>query len=89
MGQVMLNLVSNAVKFTPQDKVTLSLSSRLQNQKDCIEIKVVDSGIGMDKTVMDKLFSRFSQADDSITRKYGGTGLGLSITQSLVHLMKG
>ncbi|MBJ2135549.1 PAS domain-containing protein [Paraglaciecola chathamensis] len=90
VGQVMLNIVSNAVKFTAQGKVTLSLSSQQQAPSDNrIVIEVADTGIGMDKKAMDKLFSRFSQADDSITRKYGGTGLGLSITQSLVHLMGG
>jgi PAS domain S-box-containing protein len=89
VGQVLLNLVSNAVKFTTQGKVTLSLSSQQQASSDSIVIELTDTGIGMDKKAMDKLFSRFSQADDSITRKYGGTGLGLSITQSLVHLMEG
>jgi PAS domain S-box-containing protein len=89
VGQVMLNVVSNAIKFTPQGKITLSLSSQQQASSDSIVIEVADTGIGMDKKTMDTLFSRFSQADDSITRKYGGTGLGMSITQSLVHLMDG
>jgi PAS domain S-box-containing protein len=89
VGQVLLNLVSNAVKFTAQGKVTLSLSSQQQASSDSIVIELTDTGIGMDKKAMDTLFSRFSQADDSITRKYGGTGLGMSITQSLVHLMDG
>jgi PAS domain S-box-containing protein len=88
VGQVMLNLTSNAVKFTEQGKVTLSLSLQ-QSSTDTLVIEVLDTGIGMDKKAMDNLFSRFSQADDSTTRKYGGTGLGLSITQSLVHLMGG
>jgi len=89
VGQVMLNLISNALKFTAQGKLTLSLSLQQQASSDSIVIEVADTGIGMDKNAIDKLFSRFSQADSSITRKYGGTGLGLSITQSLVHLMKG
>jgi len=89
LGQVMLNLVSNAIKFTEQGKVTLSLSSKQQTSISNIVIEIADTGIGMDSKTLDKVFSRFSQADDSITRKYGGTGLGMSITQSLVHLMKG
>jgi PAS domain S-box-containing protein len=89
VGQVMLNVVSNAIKFTPQGKVTLSLSLQQQASSDSMVIEVADTGIGMDKKAIDTLFSRFSQADDSITRNYGGTGLGMSITQSLVHLMKG
>jgi signal transduction histidine kinase/CheY-like chemotaxis protein len=89
IGQVILNLVSNAIKFTAQGKVTLSLSSKQQTSISNIVIEIVDTGIGMDSKTIDKVFSRFSQADDSITRKYGGTGLGMSITQSLVHLMKG
>jgi PAS domain S-box-containing protein len=89
VGQVMLNLVSNAIKFTPQGKVTLSLSSQQQASSESIVIEIADTGIGMDNKAMDTLFSRFSQADDSITRKYGGTGIGMSITQTLVHLMEG
>lgn len=89
VGQVMLNLISNALKFTAQGKVTLSLSSQQQASNDIIVIEIADTGIGIDKKAMDKLFLRFSQADQSITRKYGGTGLGLPITQSLVHLMEG
>ena len=89
VGQVMLNLVSNAIKFTPQGKVTLSLSSQQQASSESIVIEIADTGIGMDNKAMDTLFSRFSQADNSITRKYGGTGIGMSITQSLVHLMEG
>jgi PAS domain S-box-containing protein len=86
VGQVILNLVSNAVKFTNEGKVTLTL---FLTQKNDIAIEVCDTGIGMDKTFIDKVFSRFSQADVTITRKYGGTGLGMSITQSLVDLMGG
>ena len=89
VSQVMLNLVSNAVKFTEKGKVTLSVSSQYDASKDNILIEIADTGIGIDKNTMDKLFVRFSQADDSITRKYGGTGLGMSITQSLVNLMGG
>lgn len=89
VGQVMLNLLSNAIKFTEQGKVTLSLSLKQQASSHNILIEIVDTGIGMDKKTLDKLFLRFSQADDSVTRKYGGTGLGMSITQSLVHLMEG
>jgi len=86
VGQVILNVVSNAVKFTPEGKVMLALS---ETSNASILIEVRDTGIGMDKALVDKLFSRFSQADETITRRFGGTGLGLSITQSLVATMGG
>ena len=86
ISQIILNLVSNAIKFTPQDgKIECSVDY-LDNS---LVIKISDNGIGMSKETQDKIFKPFQQADGSTTRKYGGTGLGLSITQSLVELMHG
>ncbi|CAH9065985.1 Sensor histidine kinase RcsC [Pseudoalteromonas holothuriae] len=85
--QVLLNLVSNAVKFTSQGKVEVLF--REQEDSEYLVIHVIDTGIGMSRDVIDKLFHRFEQADKSTTRKYGGTGLGLAITYSLVNMMRG
>lgn len=86
VGQVIRNIASNAVKFTSKGKIILSLSLATNNS---ISIEVLDTGIGIEKDFIDKLFFRFSQADKTITRRFGGTGLGLSITQSLVDMMGG
>lgn len=90
LTQILNNLVSNAVKFTEQGYVgvEISLNTRID---DVVELffMVVDTGIGLSPEDKDKLFKSFSQADASITRKYGGTGLGLSITKELVNMMHG
>lgn len=90
LTQVLNNLVSNAVKFTEQGYVGIevSLNTRID---DVVELffMVVDTGIGLSPEDKGKLFKSFSQADASITRKYGGTGLGLSITKELVNMMHG
>lgn len=90
LTQILNNLVSNAVKFTSQGYVGIEVIKNMQIQ-DEIELffMVVDTGIGLSPEDKDKLFKSFSQADSSITRKYGGTGLGLSITKDLVNMMKG
>ena len=92
LAQVITNLISNAIKFTP-DKGDIFLSVRRLEGKDekfCIlEICVTDTGIGIPKDMQDKLFQSFVQVDSSIARKYGGTGLGLSISQKIVELMHG
>ncbi|SFV69749.1 Transcriptional regulator [hydrothermal vent metagenome] len=86
INQIILNLISNAVKFTPSNgEVKHSVSYK----DGFIIIKVKDNGIGMSKKVQDKIFKPFVQADGSTTREYGGTGLGLSITQTLVAMMDG
>jgi len=97
IGQILLNLTSNAIKFTPpngQMLVTIDIVKEWQDKdtklKKCIlKGSVKDSGIGMSPEVLSKLFKAFSQADTSTTRKFGGTGLGLVITQKLVDLMNG
>ncbi len=90
LNQVLVNLCSNAVKFTEKGEIVVR--SRLMetvNGKAKIEFSVTDTGIGMTPEQMTKLFNSFSQADSSTTRKYGGTGLGLSISRRLVEMMGG
>ncbi len=90
LTQILNNLVSNAVKFTEQGYVGIEITLNTKID-DVIELffMVVDTGIGLSPEDKDKLFKSFSQADASITRKYGGTGLGLSITKELVGMMHG
>jgi len=90
LGQVLMNLASNAVKFTEKGEIIISvtLEERLQNELT-FRFSVRDSGIGLQQDQIQTLFSAFSQADDSITRKYGGTGLGLAICKQLTELMGG
>ena len=87
--QVMLNLVSNAVKFTEKGSVNIYLSEIQYHEKQAISFEVVDTGMGMSEEAQTRLFDRFSQADNSTTRKFGGTGLGMSITLSLIRMMGG
>ena len=93
LGQILINLTNNAIKFTEQGEVivAVSLQEKDTSQPECIwlEFSVQDSGIGISAEQMDKLFQPFIQAEDSITRRYGGTGLGLSICKRLVELMEG
>ncbi len=90
LGQVLINLTNNAVKFTEKGEIVLGCSL-LAADSDEAELKfyVKDTGIGMTKEHLAKLFEAFSQADSSTTRKYGGTGLGLFISESLVEMMNG
>ena len=85
MKQILMNLLSNAIKFTEQGSVTLSLA----REGDYLKFQVADTGVGMDREQLDRLFGAFEQADSSTTRKYGGTGLGLIITRRMVELMGG
>ncbi|MEC9260368.1 MAG: ATP-binding protein [Pseudomonadota bacterium] len=87
--QILLNLVSNAVKFTHKGGVRVELLSSPQTENPWLQLNVSDTGIGMSEDVQQLIFERFAQADSSTTRKYGGTGLGMSITISLVNLMEG
>jgi signal transduction histidine kinase/HPt (histidine-containing phosphotransfer) domain-containing protein/ActR/RegA family two-component response regulator len=90
LRQVMINLVSNAFKFTAQGEVAVAVELVAQAPENVVlRFSVCDTGIGMDAAQVQRLFQSFSQADDSIARKYGGTGLGLSICQQLVKLMDG
>ena len=89
LNQVLLNLLSNAMKFTEKNKnVTLSVKVlNKTNENISIRFMVIDEGIGMSQEKLDKIFNPFEQADTSITRSFGGTGLGLSISKSIVELM--
>ena len=89
LRQIMLNLLSNACKFTDHGSVTLAVDRRGEGDDDWISIRVADTGIGMTHEQLGKLFQEFSQADSSTTRKYGGTGLGLAISDRLCHMMGG
>lgn len=88
--QVLNNLLSNAIKFTSVGQIVVNVVKTIEFDED-IELffMVIDSGIGIAKDEMDKLFKSFSQVDASITRRFGGTGLGLSIVKSLVEMMGG
>jgi len=90
VGQVLLNLVNNAVKFTSEGHVLVEVSLVEKTDQTCrVQFSVSDTGIGLTKEQKDKLFSAFSQADTSVTRRFGGTGLGLTISKRLVEMMKG
>jgi signal transduction histidine kinase/AmiR/NasT family two-component response regulator len=90
LRQVLFNLIGNAVKFTERGSVGIDASHRsLEDGRIELTVAVRDSGIGIDPQVMPRLFKRFSQADGSITRRYGGSGLGLAISKGLVDLMGG
>lgn len=87
--QTLLNLVSNAVKFTEKGCVNIYLSEVQYHEKQAISLEVVDTGMGMSEEAKASIFDRFSQADNSTTRKFGGTGLGMSITLNLIRMMGG
>jgi PAS domain S-box-containing protein len=87
--QMLLNLLSNAAKFTHEGKVILTIYRHIEESNEWLVIKVNDEGIGMTQEQVKKLFQPFVQADASTTRKYGGTGLGLVITKRFVEMLKG
>ena len=90
LGQILINLVNNAVKFTEHGDVVVAVTVEDRNSERVkLKFSVHDSGIGMTPEQTSRLFQAFSQADTSTTRKYGGTGLGLSICKRLVELMAG
>jgi signal transduction histidine kinase/CheY-like chemotaxis protein len=90
MGQIVTNLVSNAVKFTEQGQIAVIVRCiERVGERVQLRVEVRDSGVGMTREQASRLFQAFTQADGSITRKYGGTGLGLTISKRLVELMGG
>jgi signal transduction histidine kinase/ActR/RegA family two-component response regulator len=88
--QVLSNLIGNAVKFTAEGGITVAVSHRPVGDAETeLRVAISDTGIGIDSKALPGLFARFTQADSSITRKFGGTGLGLAICRQLVELMGG
>ncbi|MGB2221302.1 ATP-binding protein [Neptunomonas sp.] len=87
--QVLINLVGNAIKFTQDGCVVIKVRSFFSDESPFIRIDVIDSGPGISPEAQERIFESFSQADSSITRKYGGTGLGLAICKQLVENMSG
>jgi signal transduction histidine kinase len=88
LRQILLNLLSNACKFTKEGEVRLG-ARRVANGRDWIELAVADTGIGMTPEQQAKLFEEFSQADATTAQNFGGTGLGLAITRKLARMMGG
>ena len=90
IGQVLINLTSNAVKFTEHGEIVVAVDTAERSGDTAkLRFSVTDTGIGMNKEQLAQLFQSFNQADNSITRRYGGTGLGLSISKQLVELLGG
>ncbi|MFN3520927.1 MAG: ATP-binding protein [Phenylobacterium sp.] len=89
LRQILCNLLGNAVKFTAQGGVSLSVRAEPGPDASRLRLSVADTGIGFDEATKARLFARFEQADGSITRQYGGSGLGLAISRSLAEAMGG
>ena len=91
LKQVLINILGNAVKFTPEGgRVELTVEKMNSfNGKTTLKFEMSDTGIGMDKDYLPKLFDAFSQEDSSVTNKYGSTGLGMAITKSIIEMMSG
>jgi PAS domain S-box-containing protein len=89
LRQALFNLMGNAVKFTPQGKVTARMSLRGSGEAPKLRFEIEDTGVGIPLEARPRLFGQFQQADDSATRQFGGTGLGLAITRHLAHMMGG
>jgi len=88
LKQILLNLLSNACKFTKEGEVALRVR-KVADGRDWVELAVTDTGIGMTAEQQAKLFQDFTQADSLTARRYGGTGLGLAITRKLARMMGG
>ncbi|CCH02763.1 multi-sensor hybrid histidine kinase [Fibrella aestuarina BUZ 2] len=89
LNQILFNLLGNAIKFTETGSVTLDCQGYQQGNRQFVNIKVIDTGIGIEPAFQEKIFNKFTQEDGSIGRRYGGTGLGMSITKQLVDMMGG
>jgi two-component system sensor histidine kinase/response regulator len=89
LRQILLNLLANAVKFTERGHVTVTVASHGPDEAPVLRVQVADTGIGMTAATSRQLFQKFTQADSSMTRRFGGSGLGLAISRQLVELMGG
>ena len=89
LKQILLNLLSNAFKFTHRGRITLRVHTKTEGEQSHLHFEISDTGIGMTEEQLSRLFEAFNQADISTTRQFGGTGLGLSISKRLVDLMNG
>ena len=90
LNQILINLISNAVKFTHTGSIKVICTAEREQKGVCwVRIEVVDTGVGIPEEKLNTIFESFSQADASVTRKYGGTGLGLTIVKQLVELQNG
>jgi len=89
LGQVLMNLCANAIKFTERGSIQITLRCEQSANQALIRFSVKDTGIGIPKESHHRIFQQFSQADSSITRRYGGTGLGLAISKQMVELQQG
>jgi signal transduction histidine kinase len=89
LRRCLINLLSNASKFTNQGKITLKVWTENKSRGPYVFFSVTDTGIGMTPDEMDRVFDHFTQADETTTRRYGGSGLGLTITRKMIQLMNG
>ena len=89
LGQILNNLISNAIKFTDTGKVTLKIAIEKKGKHNKFSFSVTDTGIGIDQEKLKSIFEFFSQEDNTITRRFGGTGLGLAISKSIAELLGG
>ncbi|OLQ88015.1 histidine kinase [Vibrio panuliri] len=89
LRQILFNLLNNAVKFTSHGAITVSFAEVEMEGRNYLNIKVTDSGVGIDSSALDKIFKPFVQAESSTTRRFGGTGLGLAIVKQISELMNG
>ena len=89
LKQVLLNLMSNAVKFTAEGKISLSIDREIAGDTDNLHLRIADTGMGISREYQQHLFDPYTQANASISRRFGGTGLGLSICKRIAELMHG
>ncbi|MEA2223631.1 MAG: hypothetical protein QOH83_2007 [Solirubrobacteraceae bacterium] len=89
LRQILVNLITNAVKFTAAGEIVVRVSEDREGERPGLRFKVSDSGIGIEQSAIERIFDSFAQGDCSTTRRYGGTGLGLAISRRLVELMGG
>ena len=89
LKQVLLNLMNNAVKFTAEGRITLRIDRELSGDKDSLHFRIADTGMGISREYQQHLFDPYTQANASISRRFGGTGLGLSICKRIAELMHG